>query len=69
MASEGRKRVRNVDHDIAISNEDLCQVFWQFFLTATHVIPIAYKNAFYFNALQEKQENQLVIRIDYFDIV
>jgi hypothetical protein len=33
------------------------------------VIPIAYKNAFYFNALQEKQENQMVIRIDYFDII
>jgi hypothetical protein len=33
------------------------------------VIPTAYKNAFYLNALQEKQENQMVVRIDYFGII
>ncbi len=40
--------------------------FDNFLFTATHWIPMAYKNAFYFNALQEQEENQIVVRIEYY---
>ena len=43
--------------------------FDNFLFTATHWIPMAYKNAFYFNALQEQEENQIVVRIEYYGAI
>jgi len=43
--------------------------FDNFLFTAIHWIPMAYKNAFYFNALQEQEENQIVVRIEYYGVV
>jgi len=41
-----RQRHLLVYHGIAMRSEDLCQVFWQLFVTGTHCISIAYKRIF-----------------------
>ena len=55
-------------HFIARRHEGLCQVFWQF-LSPQPIEFSLLTNAFYFNILQEKQENQLVIQIDILDLL
>ena len=58
-----------VYHGIAMRSEDLRQVFWQLFFHQNSLHFNHLQTYFYFNDLQEKQQNQIVINKGYFVMI